>query len=188
LLAAQRHQRAFEALYHRYKDTVWSYCYVHCSDPQAAEEAVQETFLKAWRAQERYEQTGTPKAWLLTICRNTCIDRQRSASRSITTVEWPSDLDIADPSWETEPVERIAVREAVAAFGDMVAEIPHEELEAWFLRDVMDCSSSETALIVGAAAASTIRSRVMRAREKIAANVLERQCGSRARCRAQSDA
>lgn len=50
-------------------------------DDQLAEDAVQETFLRAWRAADRFdERLGSPRTWLFAILRNTVIDLVRAES------------------------------------------------------------------------------------------------------------
>ena len=76
-------------LYHRYKLDVWHLAWFTLRDHHDAEDAVQETFLKAHRALDQYRRDGTLRPWLLTICRNACRDRLRArpaprASRSTT--------------------------------------------------------------------------------------------------------
>ena len=53
-------------------------CYLLLRDAALAEDAVQETFLKAWRAHETYRQESSEKTWLMRIAVNTCRDMMRS--------------------------------------------------------------------------------------------------------------
>jgi RNA polymerase sigma-70 factor (ECF subfamily) len=83
-------------------------------DDHLAEEAVQETFLRAWRAADRFdEQVGSLRAWLFAILRNTVIDLARAeAVRPLRAVhggaepsECPSDdaeFDRALVTWQVE--------------------------------------------------------------------------------------
>jgi RNA polymerase sigma-70 factor, ECF subfamily len=103
-------------------------------DPQQAEELIQETYLKAWRACASFQgSTGNLRAWLFTICRNLAIDATRTkaarphivhplAHRHETT-----DLPLAEPA---DPVDQLAqwltrhqLTEAMARLSDQHREI-----------------------------------------------------------------
>ena len=60
-------------------------------DPELAEDAVQDTFLRAWRAGDRYDpELGSLRTWLFAILRNVIIDLSRArASRPTVTAELP---------------------------------------------------------------------------------------------------
>jgi RNA polymerase sigma-70 factor, ECF subfamily len=152
---------AFACLYGRYKRCVWELSYYLCQrNHHDAEEAMQETFLKAWRSLRRYRGAGSFKAWLLAICRNVCIDRVHRAPARPLTLERCGADQIADRGSAGGQVEAIVLRATLAA-------LPPDEREAWFIVDVLGCTSQEAARIVGARASSTVRSRVNRAREQI---------------------
>jgi RNA polymerase sigma-70 factor (ECF subfamily) len=159
--AAHGDGEAFACLYDRYKRSVWELSYYLCQrDHHDAEEAMQETFLKAWRSLRRYRGAGTFKSWLLTICRNVCIDRVHRAPEKPLALERCAGGQIADRVPRSGPVDAIVLRSTLAA-------LPCDEREAWFLVDVQGCTSEEAALIVGTRAASTVRSRVARARAQL---------------------
>lgn len=54
-------------------------CYLLLRDAALAEDAVQETFLKAWRAKGDFRREASEKTWLMRIAVNTCRDMQRGA-------------------------------------------------------------------------------------------------------------
>ena len=64
----------------RYSDTLLRFCFIQLQDRVLAEDALQETFIKAWRAMPRYEQSAiqNDKAWLSRIALNVCRDMRRS--------------------------------------------------------------------------------------------------------------
>lgn len=64
----------------RYSDTLLRLCFIQLQDRVLAEDALQETFIKAWRAMPRYEQSAiqNDKAWLSRIALNVCRDMRRS--------------------------------------------------------------------------------------------------------------
>jgi RNA polymerase sigma factor (sigma-70 family) len=82
---------AFALLYRRYKKHVWDLSYYLCArNHHEAEEATQDTFLKAWRGLRGYGGRSTFKSWLLSICRNVCIDRRRRKSTATVHLSvWP---------------------------------------------------------------------------------------------------
>ncbi len=77
-----RDLRAFEALYDRYGDLVYSTCLRVVRDAQLAEDIVQEVFLRLWRKPESYvAQRGRFPTWLLSVTRNRSVDEIRSRGR-----------------------------------------------------------------------------------------------------------
>jgi len=63
----------FHALYTRYGPAVRVRCRAMCGNHADADEALQEAFVKAWRARDRFDGRR-PLAWLHAIARNVCID------------------------------------------------------------------------------------------------------------------
>ena len=82
------------------------------ADPGLAEEAVQETFLRAWRAGERFDpQIGSLRTWLFAILRNVVIDLGRARASRPTVAEGgiePSVEPFAEAllSWQIEEAMR----------------------------------------------------------------------------------
>ena len=64
-----------------YSGAIMKTCYVYLSDRTQAEDATQDTFLKAWKHMSDFEQKGiaNEKAWLMRIAVNTCRDYRRAA-------------------------------------------------------------------------------------------------------------
>jgi len=158
--ARRGHTDAFALLFYRYKLDVWNLACFKLSDHHEAEDAVQETFLRAYRSLNQYRGGDTMRPWLLTICRNVCTDRLRRRPRRPV-------LSLEDPQID----ERIAVAEDHDRRIDLrraLAQLPAAELEAFFLVDVLGCRSEEAARILELPASSTLRSRVSRARRHIA--------------------
>ena len=63
-----------------YADTLLRTCYLCLGDMHLAQDALQETFLKAWRGMDKFEQKNvqSEKAWLIRIAMNVCRDHLRS--------------------------------------------------------------------------------------------------------------
>jgi RNA polymerase sigma-70 factor (ECF subfamily) len=70
---------ALDLLYRRYRPLAFAAAYALLQDPHAAEDAVHDAFLKAWRAAASFQPArGSLRAWLLTIVRNAAIDHLRT--------------------------------------------------------------------------------------------------------------
>jgi len=72
-------RKAFEALYDATSAKLFGVILRVLKDKSAAEDALQDTYLKIWKNANRYASNGlSPMTWLITIARNTAIDRRRS--------------------------------------------------------------------------------------------------------------
>lgn len=82
---------AFEALYDRYGDLVYSVSLRVVGDAYIAEDVTQDVFLRVWRKPEQFDLTrGKFVTWLLSVARNRSIDHQRSAARRLRHETLPS--------------------------------------------------------------------------------------------------
>ncbi len=151
---------AFALLYYRYKLDVWNMAYFQLRNHHEAEDSLQETFLRAYRALGQYRRSDSARPWLLTICRNVCLDRMR-ANRRRPVVSF-------DDEQVSEPAILAIDHDRRIDFHRALAQLPTDDLEAFFVVDVMGCRSDEAARILGLRASSTLRSRVARARRALA--------------------
>lgn len=79
---ASRDLGAFEALYDRYGDLVYSVSLRVVGDPYVAEDVTQDVFMRVWRRPDQFDlQRGKFVTWLLSVARNRSIDQRRSQSR-----------------------------------------------------------------------------------------------------------
>jgi RNA polymerase sigma-70 factor, ECF subfamily len=80
-LVQTRDAQAFAALYDRHSRAAYSLAYRMMGERQAAEDLVQDSFLKVWRASESYRvERGSVRTWLLSIVHNSGIDQIRSTA------------------------------------------------------------------------------------------------------------
>jgi RNA polymerase sigma-70 factor (ECF subfamily) len=123
---ANRDLGAFEALYDRYGDLVYSVSLRVVGDTYVAEDVTQDVFLRVWRRPDQFDlRRGKFVTWLLSIARNRSIDHRRSQSRRLRHEALPppgdddedvipSDDDRDDPAIATVVAEdRDAVRRAL---------------------------------------------------------------------------
>lgn len=126
--------------------------------PQRAEDAVQSTYLRAWRALPGQVPLRDPRRWLLAICWRTCADVLRSEQRYTRRIE----------RWrERGPLESSRGAGEAVLEDSLLAALDPERRAAFVLTQLLGFSYSETAEICGVAV-GTIRSRVARARTELA--------------------
>ena len=149
---------AFAALTGAYRRELHVHSYRMLGNFEEAEDAVQETYLRAWRGRETFDGSAALRAWLYRIATNVCLDAIRRANRrpagrsldSIGEVPWigpyPDRLldEIAPP--EDEPDTVAVERETIElAFLAAVQLLPPRQRAVLILRDVVDWSAKETA-------------------------------------------
>ncbi|WP_199224493.1 sigma-70 family RNA polymerase sigma factor [Serinibacter arcticus] len=99
--------------YDRFGGELFGFSLNAVRDRGAAEEVVQETFLRAWRARERFDATrGGVRTWLYAIARNVVADSFRRGARTPEPVDLDRLPERAAPA--DDPVERLAMVEALA--------------------------------------------------------------------------
>jgi RNA polymerase sigma-70 factor (ECF subfamily) len=139
-----------------------------------AEDAVQETLLRAWRSRESFDGTLLFRAWLYRIATNVCLDllrartRRRARSASFAEVPWPQpypDQLLDEVASSAEAPDAIAVeRETVElAFLAALQLLPPRQRAALIARDVLGWPAGETAAILETTVAAT-NSALQRAR------------------------
>jgi len=149
---------------------------------EEAEDAVQETFLRAWRSRDTFDGSSAFRAWLYRIATNVCLDairrsNRRPRSRSIESlgeVPWLQPypdrlLDEIAPR-ESEPDAVAVARETIElAFLAAVQLLPPRQRAVLILRDVVEWSAKETASLLDMSVPA-VNSALQRARATMAAN------------------
>ncbi len=80
-------------LYRRYRQQIYAYCLYQLRSREEAEDALQTTFLNAFRGLQRGTTMRFEQAWLYKIAQNVCIARRSSAGRRLR-LEAPDDLEV----------------------------------------------------------------------------------------------
>ena len=132
---------------------------------QDAEDLVQDTYLKAFRASRQFERGTNLKAWLFTILHNTFRNIRRHDGRNPVDVDSDTVEQAADTSGEQRTPEQLLSRATLDA--DLQAaldELPEAFRQAVWLRDVEEFSYAEIAKIVDVPI-GTVMSRISRGRK-----------------------
>ena len=159
--AADGDETAFELIVHRHIDSLWRLARSLLSDDYEAEEAVQETFIKAYRSLGSFRGEASLRTWLLAICNRICIDRWRHRRSGVVSLDVFQRERVEQESLEL----RIMIEEGLQL-------LPLEERHAFVLVHVLGYSREEAAKICDVPA-STFRSRVARARGHLAEMMTE---------------
>jgi RNA polymerase sigma-70 factor (ECF subfamily) len=103
---ALRDRDAFEKLYDQVSAKLFGVCLRVLNKRAAAEDAMQDTFVKIWNNADRYQSNGlSPMTWLITIARNTSIDRLRARKKGHQDIDGPGiDLVAPGPSPEQSAI------------------------------------------------------------------------------------
>ena len=120
--------QAFAALYDRHSRAAYSLAYRMMGERQAAEDLVQDVFLKVWRASESYRaERGSMRTWVLSIVHNQGIDQLRSsASRRRTQEKVEASASKSQPSEAFSESWRNSQREQVR---EALKTLPKEQLK-----------------------------------------------------------
>ena len=90
---------ATRALYERYAAQIHRYCFHQLGSREEAEDAVQSTFLNAFRGIKRGIVPELESAWLFKIAHNVCLSRRRSSWRARRGVRWRSSSSTSRSRW-----------------------------------------------------------------------------------------
>ena len=135
--------------------------------PADAEDLVQETYLKAFRAEAQFERGTNLKAWLFTILHNTFRNQRRHDVRNPVDVDSETVEQAADVAGQEQTPEQLLTRATLDA--DLQAALdalPEAFRQAVWLRDVEEFSYAEIARML-AIPAGTVMSRISRGRRML---------------------
>lgn len=185
--AALGEDAAFGHLAERHRRELHVHCYRMLASFDEAEDAVQETMLRAWGSRERFEGGALFRAWLYRIATNVCLDSLRRRSRRLTSIgsfaevpwlqPYPDRLldEIVPTADHEQPEAQVVERETIElVFLAALQVLPARQRAALIARDVLGWSAIETAALLGTSVPAA-NSAVQRARATMQRHLPERR-------------
>ncbi len=162
--------QTIERLITEYGDSIFRMCYLYLRDYHHAEDAVQETFIKAMRYYDSYEGRAEEKTWLIRIAINTCKNMMRTRWFQRKPLEEykieSTEIEIDGTNPEERVIENLIVSQAIM-------ELPVKDREVLILYYYQEFKIKEIAQIIGKSE-SVAAQRLQRSRMKLK-KILERE-------------
>jgi RNA polymerase sigma-70 factor (ECF subfamily) len=167
----------------QHRTALTGHCYRMLGSVVDADDAVQETMVRAWRNLERFEERASLRTWLYRIATNVCLDALAARGRRARPMEEGPSNTIEDPlvvhertHWlepipdaqavpsDADPAERTMLRESIRlAFVAAIQHLPPKQRAVLLLTEVLGWSAAETAACLETSVAS-VNSALQRAR------------------------
>ncbi len=171
----------------QHRPALTGHCYRMLGSVVDADDAVQETMVRAWRGLERFDGRASLRTWLYRIATNVCLDALADRSRRARPLEEgpPGSVDSVLETrprthWlepipdaralpvEADPAEQAVLRQSIRlAFVAALQHLPPQQRAALLLTEVVGCSAAEVAETLDTSVAA-VNSALQRARGKLA--------------------
>ena len=151
----RKRQDKLEQLITAYENDLLRMCCVYLRDLALAQDAVQDTFLKAYKALDRFRGESSEKTWLMRIAVTVCRDYRRSAWHRY--VDRRVNLDLLPLPTAPPKTEHIALTTEIMR-------LPRKQMEAVLLYYYQNLNIREIAQVVGISPAA-VSSRLIKARK-----------------------
>ena len=186
-----------EAELEQFRTELTGYCYRMLGSAFDADDAVQETMVRAWQAIDRFEGRSSLRSWVYRIATNVCLDSLRSKQRRALPMDLSAPVPSSTPpgrvlpetTWlepipdgdaipgGADPAERVALKDTIRlAFVAALQTLPPKQRAVLVLREVLGWHAAEVAELLDTSVAS-VNSALQRARATLAARDAEGQAG-----------
>jgi len=180
------------------------YCYRMLGSSFEAEDAVQDTLVRAWRSYDKFEGRSSMRSWLYRIATNVCLDMLTASNKRARPMDLTDSTPLAraaltprpDNTWlepmpdarvlptVTDPAEAAVAKESVRlAFMAALQQLPPKQRAVLILREVLAWKASEVAELLGTTVAS-VNSALQRARATLSESAESGSRGGGAAARA----
>jgi RNA polymerase sigma-70 factor, ECF subfamily len=181
-------QPAAELDFEEHRRELTAYCYRMLGSAFEADDAVQETFVRAWRAFDSFEGRSTLRSWLYRIATNVCFDLLKGRNRralpidmmAVGSANGPVDPPLPEATWigpipdaqivnpTADPAEQVVARESVRlAFVAALQHLPARQRAVLILREVLKWRAADVAELLDTTVVS-VNSALQRARTTLA--------------------
>jgi RNA polymerase sigma-70 factor (ECF subfamily) len=187
---------AYGQLVQRYRSELQAHCYRMLGSVYDAEDALQETLLRAWRGLARFEGRSSLRSWLYTIATNTCLNQIARRPKRVLPIDYGPATDphagpgepLVESVWvEPYPDDRLGIEDGLAgpearyemreslelAFIAALQHLPPNQRAVLILREVLGFSAAEVAESLDTTVAS-VNSALQRARKATEERLPER--------------
>jgi RNA polymerase sigma-70 factor (ECF subfamily) len=171
--ARQGESPAWTALMRQHQEPIFRYAYLLMGDADEAEDIVQETFVHAYRALERFDSQRPMRPWLLRIAANLASNRRRSLGRYFSALqrlflqEKPDQKSVEQQSSQTGRAHQV---------WEAVQQLKPADAQVIYLRYFLDLSTDEVAQAL-TVPAGTVKSRLHRASDRLRQVIEQRYPG-----------
>ncbi|WP_030597324.1 sigma-70 family RNA polymerase sigma factor [Streptomyces fulvoviolaceus] len=182
----------------KHRTELTGYCYRMLGSSFEAEDAVQDTMVRAWRSYEKFEGRSSLRSWLYRIATNVCLDMLTAGNKRARPVDLSESTPLAqaalsprpDHTWlepmpdarilptVEDPAEAAVAKESVRlAFMAALQQLPPKQRAVLILREVLAWRASEVAELLDTSVAS-VNSALQRARATLAEREKDKAAGA----------
>ena len=153
----------------RHSGTVYNLALRLMNDPQEAEDVLQETFISAFRALDRFQGRSQLSTWLYRITYNAALMRLRKRRVPVESLDAPRETEDGElmprqlVDWTTLPDDLLLSKEFRGMLDAALGSLPESLRSVFVLRDIEGLSTAETAVVLGLTETNT-KVRLHRAR------------------------